>query len=247
MDEHKYPVYDYVKFIWNKKLWLVIAAIICMIAGAAFSFTRTPIYTSKVVVFTGTGSNEFLSKPDLIKSRYEKEFKGEFNGNLNVSIKEPYQIEFSLSGADKNKVESDLKMIAEKYAEDMTNRYEVQYGLLNKQVKAIQEKIEKLSQSLETYENLGSKEAEEELNYTDIGILVKRFEALPRYEEDLAEAEYDLALMEEPEPLDVTTTASSNNLLRNMLLGAAFGFQLMLVILIFWKYILNARRSESKE
>lgn len=247
MDEQRYPVYDYVKFIWNKKLWLIVAAIIFMIAGAAFSFTKEPVYTSKVVVFTGTGNNEFLSKPDLIKSRYEEEFEGKFKGNLDVRIKEPYQIEFSLTGDDKNSVDSDVAMIAGKYADDLKARYDVQYGLLEEQVKAIEEKIEKIEQSLDTYENLASKEAEEELNYTDIGILIKRYEALPRYEEDLLEAEYDLALMEDPYRLEVATTASSNNLLRNILLGGALGFQLMLVILVFWKYILNARRSESQK
>ncbi|WLR55515.1 Wzz/FepE/Etk N-terminal domain-containing protein [Mesobacillus subterraneus] len=247
MDEQKYPVYDYVKFIWNKKLWLVVAAILFMIAGAAFSFTRTTNYTSTALVFTGTGNNEFLSKPNLIESRYEKEFQGKFNGSLNVRIKEPYQIELSSTDTDKNRLESDVTMIAEKYYNDMNERYDVQYGLLEKQVKTIKEKIESIEQSLDTYGDLASKEADEDLNYTDIGTLIKRYEALPRYEEELLEAEYDLELMEKPDLVEVTTTASSNNLLRNMLLGGGLGLQLMLVILVFWKYVLNARRAESQE
>jgi uncharacterized protein involved in exopolysaccharide biosynthesis len=247
MNDQKYPVYDYVKFIWDKKLLLILATILFMIAGAVFSFTRTQNYTSTALVFTGTGNNEFLSKPDLIESKYKEDLPENLRNTLNVKIKEPYQIELSLAGTDKNTVESVVTELADKYVGDLTDRYKLQYGLLREHTKALKAKVEEVQQSLETYEELSTKEGNENLNYTDIGILIKRYEALPRFEEDLTEAEYELALMEEPDLAKVTTNASSNNLLRNVFLGAALGFQLMLVILVFWKYVLNARRSESQK
>ena len=37
---------------------------------------------------------------------------------------------------------------------------------------------------------------------------------------------------------------SKNNFLNKTLLGGAFGFQLMLIILVLWKYILDARSNQ---
>lgn len=247
MDEQRYPVYDYVKFIWDKKLWLIVAAILFMIAGAAFSFTRTQSYTSTALVFTGNAENEMLSKPDLIKRVYMEDLPENLSGNLDVKIVEPFQIALSLSGTDKNKIESELTKVAGKYTDDMTKRFTDQYGVLERYAKAMEAKVEITDRSIETYTELVAKGGNEENldRYTEI--LIKKEEKLVRYEEDLLEAEEDLTLAEKPRLMGVTTIATSNNLLRNILLGAAFGFQLMLLILVFWKYLLNARRFESQK
>lgn len=247
MDEQRYPVYDYVKFIWNKKLWLILAAVLFMIAGAAFSFTRTESFMAKAVVFTGNGENERLSKPNLIIEDYKGDLPESLRAGLDVIILEPFQIQLSLTGKDKNSVESELKKTAEQYKNDLKERFDDQKGILQKYAKAMEAKVEKTQNSIDLYTELASKEGNEEnLNrYTEI--LTKKEEAQVRYVEDLIEAQEDLVLAEPPRfEGEVTTTASSNNLLRNMLLGFALGFQLMLVILVFWKYILNARRSESQ-
>jgi hypothetical protein len=248
MDDKKYPVYDYVKFIWNKKLWLILAAIICMIAGAAFSFTRTPNYTSNISIFTGNGENEMLSKPGFIESEYRDDLPENLSSSLNVKIVEPFNIALSLSGKNKNVVESELLNIAEKYKDDLTERFNDQKGVWVDYTKSLEDKVAITSDAIEMYTELASsKDVSEEnlIHYKEI--LMKKEETLSRYMLDLQEANEELKLYEPPKRMDLTTTASSNNLLRNMLLGAVFGFQLMLVILIFWKYILNARRSESQE
>lgn len=248
MDEQRYPVYDYVKFIWNRKLWLIVAAIVFMIAGAAFSFTRTESFTAKAVVFTGNGENERLSKPNFIIEDYKRGLPENLRGGLNAIILEPYQIQLSLTGSDKNSVESELKKATEQYKNDLKERFDDQKAILEKYVKVMEAKVVKTQNSIDLYTQLASKEGNEEnlARYTEI--LTKKEEMQVRYEEDLLDAQEDLVLAEAPRyEGGVTTAASSNNLLRNMLLGGALGFQLMLVILVFWKYILNARRAESKE
>ncbi|MCM3663622.1 Wzz/FepE/Etk N-terminal domain-containing protein [Mesobacillus subterraneus] len=249
MNDHKYPVYDYFKFIWDKKLLLILATILFMIAGAAFSFTRTPSYTSKAVVFTGNGENDKLSKPGLISGEYKEGLPENLRASFDVKIVEPFLISLSLSGPDKNTVESELIEAAAKYEADLKERYNEQKGVWDDYTKALKAKVEKTEQLIDTYREISSTEKNEEnLNrYTEI--LMLKEEKLPRYYADLKEAEYELKLLEEPELKkdSITTTASSNNLLRNILLGGAFGFQLMLLILVFWKYVLNARRSESQK
>lgn len=248
MDDEKYPVYDYIKFIWNKKLWLILAAIICMIAGAALSFTRTPNYTSSVSIFTGNGENEMLSKPGFIESEYKDDLPENLSSSLNVKIVEPFHIALSLSGKNKNEVESELLKIAKKYKNDLNERFNDQKSVWENYTKSLEDKVAKTSDSIEMYKELASsKDVNEEnlIHYKEIWM--KEEETLSSYMLDLQEANEELKLYEPPKRMDLTTTRSSNNLLRNILLGAVFGFQLILVILIFWKYIINARRSESQE
>jgi hypothetical protein len=247
MNDQKYPVYDYVKFIWDKKLLLILATILCMIAGAAFSFTRTQNYTSTAVVFTGNGENDKLSKPGLITGEYKDGLPENLMASFNVKIEEPFLISLSLSGPDKSTVESELKKTAEKYKADLAERFNEQYDVWEDYAKALEAKVKTTEQLIETYREISSTEKNEDnLNrYTEI--LMLKEEKLPRYYADLKEAEYELKLLEKPELESVTTNTASNNLLRNILLGGVFGFQLMLVILVFWKYVLNARRSESQK
>jgi uncharacterized protein involved in exopolysaccharide biosynthesis len=247
MNDQKYPVYDYFKFIWDKKLLLILATILFMIAAAAFSFTRTESYTSKALVFTGNGENERLSKPALIISEYKDELPENLSSSLDAKIVEPFQIQLTLSGADKNTVESELNKTANNYVADLTERFSQQYGVLENYVKAMEAKVKNTQKSIDLYTELVYKEGNEENLNRYIEILIKKEEAQVRYEEDLVEAQDELVLAEPPRFEGMTTNASSNNLLRNVFLGAALGFQLMLVILVFWKYVLNARRSESQK
>lgn len=109
MEKIKYPVYDYIKFIWKKKLLLIGFTILCMVIGAGLSYTKQTVYTSTALVFTGNGNNEKLSKPILITEEYKEEVPQNLRGSLNVKIAEPLQITLSLSGPDKEDVESNTK------------------------------------------------------------------------------------------------------------------------------------------
>jgi hypothetical protein len=65
---------------------------------------------------------------------------------------------------------------------------------------------------------------------------------LVNYTEKLHKAKIQLSKMKPPELRNVTTASSGNNSVRNAIIGGALGFQLMLIILVIWKYILDAKR-----
>ncbi|WP_282173977.1 Wzz/FepE/Etk N-terminal domain-containing protein [Cytobacillus firmus] len=246
MEKIKYPVYDYIKFIWKKKLLLIGFTILCMVIGAGLSYTKQTVYTSTALVFTGNGNNEKLSKPHLITDEYKDKVTENLSGSLNVKIAEPFQITLSLSGTDKEKVQSNTHKVAEQYTNDLTERFKVQYDVQENLRNALKGVVDKTNKTISEYDQLIQVTSDEYklLHYNEM--LLNKMEALDKYQADLEEIEYDLALAEWPELMNVTTTQTSNNLLRNTLLAGAFGFQLMLVLLVLWKYIINARRALSE-
>ncbi|WHY61465.1 Wzz/FepE/Etk N-terminal domain-containing protein [Cytobacillus firmus] len=246
MEKIKYPVYDYIKFIWKKKLLLIGFTILCMVIGAGFSYTKETVYTSTALVFTGNGNNEKLSKPGLIKDTYKDALPEDISSSLDVKITEPYQITLSLSGSDKVSVESNTKKVAEQYTSDLTERFNEQYDVQENIKDALEGVVKNTKEAISQYNKLIQETSDEAklLHYNEV--LINKMEAFDKYQADLEEVEYDLVLAEDPELMNVTTTQTSNNLLRNTILAGAFGFQLMLVLLVLWKYIINARRALSE-
>jgi Chain length determinant protein len=245
MEKIKYPVYDYIKFIWKKKLLLIGFTILCMVIGAGLSYMKPTVYTSTAVVFTGNGNNDELSKPDLIAGKYNEEFP-ELNNSLNAKA-DPYQITLSLSGPNKEAVESNMKKVAEQYETDLREDFEKLKNNMEVYKNALEKEVKELEKAIPQYEKLIQETSSNSKHITYSDILINKMRLVDKYRADLYETKIDLDLLEEPAERSLKTIQSSNNnLLRNSLLAGAFGFQLMLVLLVLWKYIINARRALSE-
>jgi hypothetical protein len=222
--QQRYPVYDYLKFIWQKKYFLIGFTILCMIIAAVYNFGKTTSYTSTALVFTGNANNDELSKPTFITYNYKDLISTKIVDSFQVKIEEPMAISLTLSGSDKELVESEVTKAAKKYADDLKKNFDIQIGARKAYADALKDRIDALKKS--------------QSFYNDDDKLLTSTELLEQYHMN----EIKLSLPEEPNFKGVSTTAASNHLLRNSLLGGALGFQLMLVLLVFWKYIINARR-----
>ncbi|MEH7504223.1 Wzz/FepE/Etk N-terminal domain-containing protein [Neobacillus drentensis] len=245
METQRYPTYQYIKFIWQKKFYLIGFTILCMIIAALFSFNNKPTYTSSALIFMGNGKNDELSKPVPIINKYNQQLPSTIRGSLNVEILGDMQIMMSVSGGDKKLVESQLNQIAQQYKNDLSKDFYKQKEVRQDLVNALKDKIDRTEKSISLYDNLITKNPKEENldRYTEV--LMNKEEVLVDNRVELYKHKYKLVLADgnEPKLYNTTTTASSNNLLRNLFLAAAFGFQVMLLILVLWKYIMDARRS----
>jgi hypothetical protein len=223
MDSRKYPTYQYIRFIWQKKFLLIGLTILCMIITAVYSITKAHTYTSTALVFTGNGNNELLSKPDLIIDKYAKKLSPSVKGSLSAEILEPMQIQLTLSSKDKKLADSEIKKVGKLYTKDLTKQFNKQYNYREDYVKALENEIKaaKKSKVLADKENL------------------------PKYNSDLDKNKTKLILFEKPELMNTTTVEKSNHTARNVVLVGAAVFQLMLIILVFWKYIIEARKAIS--
>jgi len=227
-NNEKYIFYQYLKFIWNKKWWLVGAMILFMLIGLLYSLRQPLVYTGQAVIFTGNAQNDKLSKPVFIKSEYQGLLPDKVRNSFAVDLPGDNQMVFTVSEQTKKGADEDIRKVANSYVKDLQKRYQDQKTELKAAVKIVD--IKQLKREYKNY----------------VSGLIQSKENITFYRDTiqwLTEAKYQLAIMEPPKLMDVTTTQRSNNLIRNMLLGGAFGFQLMLIILVFWKYIRDARRS----
>ncbi|USK49597.1 hypothetical protein LIT38_24410 [Bacillus sp. CMF12] len=245
MEKIKYPVYDYMKFIRKKKLLLIGFTILCMVIGAGLSYTKQTVYTSTANVFTGNAENDLLSKPELITPIYKEELPDGISDSLNIKIVGPFHISLSLSGPNKEAVESNTKKVAEQYTQDLTERFNEQYEAQKNYKNALEGLMEETKETISQYNQLKQETSDENklFNFTEALINKRYWE----YTTDFRDADLDLSMAEPPRLIPgISTTQTSNNLLRNTILAGAFGFQLMLVLLVLWKYIINARRALSE-
>ena len=70
----RYETFQYMKFIWQKKMYVIAFTILCIVIGAVYSYYKGSSYTSTALVFTGNANNDMLSKPDLIAVRVQPVF-----------------------------------------------------------------------------------------------------------------------------------------------------------------------------
>lgn len=243
MEKNKNTLYEYVIFIWRKKLWVIGFTILCLVIAGAFSFTSKQHVSATALVFTGNATNDFLSKPELIMDKYEETIPEDIRGSFFVKIEEPFQISLSLTGNDKETVEKELRKVAEKYTSDLKKRFDDQYKTLEQYTEILKRKIDKTEETINYYNEKISEETNgDKLSYYT-ELVIKAEEDIGEYYSEYYKANYKLTLAESPELMNINTEETGNNLTRNLLLAGAFGFQMMIIILVIWKYILNSREA----
>ncbi|MFD1780014.1 Wzz/FepE/Etk N-terminal domain-containing protein [Fredinandcohnia salidurans] len=250
VEQNKYILYGYLQFLWKKKWLIILVTIIGMGIGYAYTLTKTTTYTSKATVFTGKMENIDLSIKDIITNDYKHLLSKKVQNGFSVTIPANNLIYLTLVGSDKSIVESDLTIVANKYLEDLTEKYNVQYqarknyvDALSKQVNATNDLMEYL---LKENPDKISTDFLEEIFISDSQLVyIEGNYYNADTEELLFYAENELADMKKHEPRisgGIVTSENKPSALRYIVLGGAAFFQLMLIIVVLWKYIINARQ-----
>lgn len=240
MGQEKFIVYQYLKFIWNKKWLLILVTLLLAASGFLYAHKHAATYSGQAMVFTGNGQNDMLSKPEFIKAKYEKLAH---NSNFVVAVPGNFEVTLTVTGTNKATTQKQIKKVSNQYIKDLAQRFNDQYSARKDYVKALKQKISKMETENDRYNQLIAQSNNEQKlsSYTDI--LLQQQDAVAGYKDKLYKTQYQLALMEKPKLMSVGTASKSGSTLKDMTLGGAFGFQMMLIILIVWKYILDARRS----
>lgn len=241
-ESRRYPTYQYIKFIWQKKIYLIGFTILCLLLGAVYSYSRGTSATTTAVIFTGNANNDMLSKPDLIAAKYSRYLSKDIKGSFQAQIADKMEITLSAKGKNKNTLESQVGKAAKKYVQDLTTNFNAQNNVRINYANSVQKEIDATQQSIALYDQLLANHPTGQTadNYNQA--LVTNQDALQSERSDLLDTQYQITTAEKPQLMSVTTKGTSHNTIRNSLLGAAFGFWVALVVLIFWKYISDARR-----
>ncbi|MBS4206753.1 Wzz/FepE/Etk N-terminal domain-containing protein [Bacillus sp. FJAT-50079] len=243
MASEKYILYDYLTFIWKKKWFVLLFTIICGGAGIFFSLSQTHIYESEAVIFVGNAGNDELTKPENIIF-YKEELEGPYEDQFSVTIPRDFQVILKLKGIDEQKVFSQLNKVAESYVSDLNDTFNKKRSRLEDYYMTLEAKVESLQKVIDHYNDqlLNSKVPDSQIaDYT--GLVIEYESQRESYQERINNLGQQLDDMEGPKLSGINTTSSGSKLFRNLFLAMAFGFQCGLVILVFWKYMLNARKA----
>ncbi|MEH7235744.1 Wzz/FepE/Etk N-terminal domain-containing protein [Bacillus sp. JJ1562] len=240
-EQNQYILYGYLQFLWKKKWLILLATIIGMGLGYAYALMQPTTYTSTATVFTGNAQNEELSKTKIIKGKYKKILPEDLKGGFIVNIADTNVIDLNLVGSNKPEVEDNIELVAGAFEKDLMKNFKMQE-------QAIKDYYDFLDGELENPEGLLNKinknnllkSLPESLNTKIVeNILTMQ---LAYMEENYHQLDIELSGMKEPYISDILHSENKPNPLRYIVLGGAALFQLMLIIVVLWKYIINARQ-----
>lgn len=243
MENEKYTIYQYLHYLWAKKSVIIGFTILSLLAGFAYSSFQTKEYVGKATIFTGNAKNDRLSKKPSIEGTYKKILPKELSSTISASIPTNFHVAIEIKGKDKKQVEKGIQDVATQYEKDLETRFNAQYNSKKEYVESLDQKVKLLEKRSELYDQLlvdPNTQKSDVGNYLDE--MLKIEENQRNNKANLAKAKNDFAIMEKPEVVSVTTSLGSSNTLRTTALAGALGFQLILIFLVMWKYILNARR-----
>ncbi|MED4534118.1 hypothetical protein [Metabacillus fastidiosus] len=237
--EKEYVLYKNLKFIWDKKAFLIIIPLlICLLTGAVSYFISDHKYVGKAVFYTSTLKKDALTEPDLMDAKYKVENK---NIEIDFSVPKNRRVQIKVTGDKKADVEQELKSLSEKYNADLMADYKLRYDLTEKPMKDYQKRLENVDKSLEAYYE--KVEAGEDQLFDKellLGFATKE-EVAHEYVTSVNRMETDLELFDEPELISTSMEKSDNYFMQNAFIALVLSFFLTLLGLILWRYTREAR------
>ncbi|ONK21033.1 hypothetical protein BLX87_24210 [Bacillus sp. VT-16-64] len=244
---NRYVLYDYLKF-FRKKFWVFIVIPILIIAALYFlKSNQKPYFQGESLIFTNQVSSKILSNPDLVRLKYKEEIPEELKENLNVAVKSEGLVSFQLHGANEKEVKKALQQASKLFVKDLSTAYDEKHSIKQRFVEDTQAKIDSIEQAITLYNdklnqvNISPKATE---SYAEI--VLQQEKNLSKYKNEVLKVKQELADSESPQLVDVTTTYVKGESLsiKYILMGIVIGLQVALVMLIFWKYIVDARAKQ---
>ncbi|MED4461158.1 hypothetical protein [Metabacillus fastidiosus] len=237
--EKEYVLYKNLKFIWDKKAFLIIIPLlICLLTGAVSYFISDHQYVGKAVFYTAKLKEETLTEPDLMDTKYRAENK---NVEVNFSVPQNKRVQIKVTGDKKADVEKELQSLSEKYNADLMANYKLRYDLTETDMKAYKKQLKKVEKSLQPYYKK-VEAAQGGLPETDLllGIATKE-ELIHEYLTSVNRMNTELKLFDEPKLNSTSIEKSDNYFIQNAFIALVISFFFTLFGLMLWRYTREAR------
>ncbi|MGG3859321.1 hypothetical protein ABET41_15405 [Metabacillus fastidiosus] len=237
--EKEYLLYKNLKFIWDKKSFLIIIPLlICLLTGAVSYFISDHKYVGKALFYTAKLKKDDLTEPDLMNAKYMAENK---NVEVDFSVPQNRRVQIKVTGDKKADVEQELKSLSEKYNADLMADYKLIYDLTETAMKDYKKQLKQVKKSLQPYyEKVEA--TQNELPETDLllGTATKE-ELIHEYVTSVNRMKADLETFDEPELNSTNIEKSDNYFIQNAFIALVLSFFFTLLGLMLWRYTREAR------
>lgn len=235
-----YAFYDYLAFMWQKKLWLIAIPLVAIIVAIIISSLTKPTYQGSVLFNIADATDDKVAVPDIIMSNYQDLLPKEIQPSLQVIVPKYKQIQLQLSGKDKEQVTKGFQDVTKAYYADLQKVFQQKRDLSSKYMETLQRRVNSLEQAAKVIKpssvNIQTLEA-----YTNL------HEELATNQEQLQSSKLDLASLQAPvivppSSLDnLTVTEKASPWKANIAIALLAGIIVAIVVVALWKYILDAK------
>ncbi|MCP1160529.1 hypothetical protein [Bacillus infantis] len=239
-EQKKFVLYEYLLFFWKKKWSFLIIPVIFALLGLAASYviSTDAKYTGNATVFTGSIKLKTLTNPDNIMAKFGEGVDGE----IDAFVSSDSYVKIKIKQDDREELEKDLTAMAGKIESALIKEFDFRKEVTEEYRDKLKERAEKLDLSIDAMEPI----LERDLPLTQYQDLTLSYTAA---QSQMSEAmlakqrvENDLSSFEPPSVIVNQVTQADTNKTELTIAGLILGVLFTLVFLIFWKYIIEARR-----
>ncbi|MDW2876617.1 MULTISPECIES: GumC domain-containing protein [Bacillaceae] len=239
-EQKKFVLYEYLLFFWKKKWSFLIIPIIFALLGLAASYviSTDAKYTGNATVFTGSIKQKGLTNPDNIVANFGEGVDGE----IEVFVSSDSYVKIKIKQDDRKELQKDLTAMSERIENALVKDYEFRKKVTEEYRDGLIARADKLEKSIQAMDPI----LERDLPLFQYQDLTLRYTAA---QNELSEATVaaqrvtnDLAVFEQPSVIVNQVNQADTNRTELTIAGLILGVLFTLVFLIFWKYIIEARR-----
>jgi capsular polysaccharide biosynthesis protein len=242
----KYTFYDYLFFMWKKKLWLLAIPLIMMVIAVAISFLQKPIYEGTALFNVGDSNDDQVTVPDLIVAKYRILVPADIRSSLEVIVPKYKQVKVKLSGTNKQEVSTAFTYVVTSYQKDLDKVFQRHVNLTKQYVDSLQEQVTTLEKLKKTVKLSGA-------NNQNLDAFINLETELSTRQEQLqinkmGLESYNKSVMVTPNSInELTITEKSSPLKANLVIALLLGLVIAVIVVTLWKYILDAKIHQNQQ
>ncbi|MFC0272234.1 hypothetical protein ACFFIX_12390 [Metabacillus herbersteinensis] len=240
--KERFVFYDYLHFLWIKKLWLLPLPAIMIIVALVFNSLSEPSYNGQSTFYTGGVEKDSLGKPHLVQAVLLKDIETDQNFNVTAV---PNLITLHVNGLDKQKVNDVLGKFTDAYNKKIIKAANEELKSIEVQLRTLKEVAKVKENTMEFAKDWGS-EKDESVELALYLISKEEEESLENAAE-IEVLEKELSNYEEPQLLTTSVLEKDTYVKSNLIIAFIAGVFLSFVLLTLWKYILDARRYKQND
>ncbi|SEN38263.1 hypothetical protein [Lihuaxuella thermophila] len=239
-EQRHLALYEYLLFFWKKKKLLIMVPVVFVLATLLFSLFQKDVFVGKATVYVGGVTKDSTVNPDLIKAEYSEGMSAELQSTFQVFSPGSGKISLQLSGENQQQVEKEIGRIANAYLGSLDRLYNQKYQLSSNYAKTLSKRIEELKKSIEFYQQKTKGNLADPANAE---LLIENQKELSASQERLQIIQTDLLLLDKPMFIEAPAVSKQpSTLMANLLVAFLGSVLLTCVVLIFWKYWIDAEQ-----
>lgn len=239
--KEQFILYGYLKYFWEKKWILVIVPILSMVIaiGVKFTFFNPIPYIGNATIYTGSVNSEVLTNPNNIIGKYDDKVEGQ----LNITVPTSKYLRINIQGENEQLVNEDLENVKEQILNELLKNYEERLNITSENLEALEEKRISLEETITNYSIKYEEGNSSDFQLSNpIDILLWSESEHSKIVSKIQNMKNDLVFFEEPDVTSYSVKETNKYIVETLFIGFILGIILAITLLIFLKYIFDARR-----